>query len=409
MARPLLNLRPGLWALCLCTGVAAGAAELSADEKLQAVRQELLQAALQGATQVRSTAWIDGSGALQESSSFRHGLQVRGVRVLSYHRDEAGQPAAKVQWQASQDLNRPATAAQPGAAAAAGGKPVLAESKAAAAAAAATATATATATACDSAAGLRHVLGWSLSMTSRAGIDEHHVLRETGEVLTQRWRERADSARRWRTLELPPPSAPQGSSYLRLLTAGPAEVRPSWVASVRLEHLQLQPLSPALILGQTADPVPAKLRLVFSLSQAEGGEPRLRDSQELTVFTALPAWGPMRLDVPSAEALRQQLDRWARQVDELLACQAPQVQVLHSQADRVQVDQGALAGLRPGQEWLISDRRKVPAQVLEPGAADAMVLARIERVDAQRAELRVLAGPRDQIRPRWQAWPMPGP
>lgn len=386
-----MTLRRGLWAACLCAASAAGAADLSAEEKLQAVRQELLQAALQGSTQVRSTAWIDASGALQESSSFRHGLQVRGVRVLSYHRDEAGQPAAKVQWQVGQDLHRPAPAKPEGKAAPEPAKPAAA------------------APACDSTPGLRHVLGWQLSLPGRTGVDEHHLLRESGEVLSQRWLERAESARRWRTLELPAPSAAQASGYLHLLTAGPSAVRPAWTASVRIEHLQLPPPSLTWSQGQPVEPVPARLRLVFSLSQGEGGQPRLRDSQDLPVFTVLPAWGPLRLDTPSAEVLRQQMDRWVRQVDDLLACQSPQVQVLQSQADRVQVDQGALAGLQPGQEWLISDRRKVPSQVLEPGAAESMVLARIERVDAQRAELRVLAGPRDQIRPRWQAWPMPGP
>jgi len=321
MARSLVNLRWRLGALCLCTGVAAAAAELSAEEKLQAVRQELLQAALQGATQVRSTAWIDASGALRESSSFRHGLQVRGVRVLSYHRDEAGQPAAKVQWQSGQDLYRPPVGAP--VAAAAGGKPASGAAQAGDAA-----------PACDGASGLRHVLGWNLSLPSRVGVDEHHLLREAGELLTRRWHQRAESAGRWRTLELPPPSELQASGYLRLLTAGPAAARPAWTASVRIEHVQLPSPAPVWVPGQQpAEPLPGRLRLVFSLSQGEGGPVRLHDSQELPLATAMPAWGPLRLEPASADALRQQLDRWARQVDELLACQAPQVQVLQAQAE----------------------------------------------------------------------------
>ena len=68
-----------LWAVTS----AAHAAELSPEEKLQAVRHALAQEALRGATQVRTTAWIDAQGALRESSSFRSGMQVRGVRVMA--------------------------------------------------------------------------------------------------------------------------------------------------------------------------------------------------------------------------------------------------------------------------------------------------------------------------------------
>jgi hypothetical protein len=68
-----------------------------------------------------------------------------------------------------------------------------------------------------------------------------------------------------------------------------------------------------------------------------------------------------------------------------------------------------MAGMRVGEEWLISDRQRVPQRLLEPGAAQAIVLARVERVDVQRAELKVLAGPTDQVRPQWQAWPVQAP
>jgi hypothetical protein len=95
--------------LLLAAG-AAVAAELSAEERLQAVRHGLAQKSLQGATQVQTTAWIDEKGALRESSSFRTGMQVRGVRVMAYSRDAQGQPQAQLQVQSPQDLLKPQAA-----------------------------------------------------------------------------------------------------------------------------------------------------------------------------------------------------------------------------------------------------------------------------------------------------------
>ena len=79
----------------------AAAQALSAEERLAAVRQSLLQAALETPTQVVATSWIDGQGVLREMNSFRNGMQVRGVRIVSYERDALGQPSAAVQWDKS--------------------------------------------------------------------------------------------------------------------------------------------------------------------------------------------------------------------------------------------------------------------------------------------------------------------
>jgi hypothetical protein len=62
--------------------------------------------------------------------------------------------------------------------------------------------------------------------------------------------------------------------------------------------------------------------------------------------------------------------------------------------------------VQAGDEWLVSDRRRWPARVLESDAPLALVLARVEQVSAHQAQLRVLAGPSAAVKPQWQAWPM---
>jgi len=90
---------------------------LTAQERLDAIRHSLVETALQGATQVKTTLWLDAQGQLHDSSSFRSGMEVRGVRVMSYSRDSAGkpkhnsmlQPLPKT-WVACWLTNRPRTA-----------------------------------------------------------------------------------------------------------------------------------------------------------------------------------------------------------------------------------------------------------------------------------------------------------
>ena len=87
----------GLVGLCVVSAMAAEPIALSADDKLAAIRQGLLEAALEGPTQVQATQWIDAKGALRESSSYRNGIQVRGVRVLGYTQDATGKSAGGIE------------------------------------------------------------------------------------------------------------------------------------------------------------------------------------------------------------------------------------------------------------------------------------------------------------------------
>ena len=96
---PALARSLGLVSLCVVSAMAAEPPALSADDKLAAIRQGLLEAALEGPTQVQATQWIDDKGALRETSSYRNGMQVRGVRVLGYTQDATGKPNATLQWQ----------------------------------------------------------------------------------------------------------------------------------------------------------------------------------------------------------------------------------------------------------------------------------------------------------------------
>ena len=90
--------RTALVGVCLTALVQPLTAQpLSPEEQLQAIRQSLVQLALDGPTEVRNTTWLDDQGRLQDSSSFRTGMTVRDVRIMAYGRDTEQQVTAKQQ------------------------------------------------------------------------------------------------------------------------------------------------------------------------------------------------------------------------------------------------------------------------------------------------------------------------
>ena len=364
-----------LWAVTS----AAHAAELSPEEKLQAVRHALAQEALRGATQVRTTAWIDAQGALRESSSFRSGMQVRGVRVMAYSRDAQGQPQARLQVQGAQDLVK-SEAATPAPAAAA----------------------------CRKTDALRHVLGLEVQQRGRWSLDDEHLQREAVQLMGAAWRSAPAADPRWHLVDVPSAAlqAQTGSAatYERLLTGGvAASAALNWRVRLSLETV---PAAQARIWLPWPSSEPTWVRLTLTLQSAREPTPALERTVELALLMQERGWTAPRLQAVTRSQLQALVQDWSKAIGDRLACEPVGVQVLQVAAAEVQIDQGSLAGVQAGDEWLVSDRRRWPAQVLDSDAPLALVLARVERVSAHQAQLRVLAGPSAAVKPQWQAWPL---
>lgn len=75
--------------------VIAADTSISAADKLQAVKQALVDLALETDVKLGATAYLDGAGVLHESSVLSSDSLVRGVRIVSYL-EEAGITVAKV-------------------------------------------------------------------------------------------------------------------------------------------------------------------------------------------------------------------------------------------------------------------------------------------------------------------------
>jgi len=95
-----------LWSALVCLNASAqiqsnsvpGAqAPLTAQERLDAIRQSLVEASLKTNTRVSSTTWLDRQGSLRENSTFKNTLEVTGVKVIGFDRDDTGTAKARLQ------------------------------------------------------------------------------------------------------------------------------------------------------------------------------------------------------------------------------------------------------------------------------------------------------------------------
>ena len=71
-----------------------GAADLSAQERLNAIRSAMVEAAMKSNTRVSATSWMDSDGALRELNRFSSEIKVRELQVRKYSRDDNQEPQA---------------------------------------------------------------------------------------------------------------------------------------------------------------------------------------------------------------------------------------------------------------------------------------------------------------------------
>ena len=359
--------------------LAQPATGFSPEERLEGIRAGLVQAALQGPTRVDSVAWIDGQGVLREGSSFRSGMQVRGVQVLGYLRDSSGRPQAQIKLPAA-------------------GTSLLDNS--------------AQETACAKPSSLRHLIGLQLTVDGQWDNLQAPMVHALGKFGRGLWLQAGSSATGWRMLAQ---YSDKPSQYEQLLTGAGDQATP-WRAVLRVTQPGAGPAteakapSPGMVLqtwwreNRLWGDAPTVVRLHFSLLPQGQGSPVYEASTDISIPAQASAGGPVQLPAATREQVARQVRLWTQAVGEQLACESVKPEVVHARGADLRINVGALAGVRAGDEWLLADQRRFPQQILEPGVAAQAVLARVQRVDAHHAQLQVLAGPADQVRTHWRAW-----
>ena len=346
---------------------------LTAQERLDAIRHSLVETALQGATQVRSTQWLDAQGQLRDASSFRSGMEVRGVQVLSYSRDSSGQAQAK--------LNSPRPAKDTERAQGEAGNPSEAS--------------------CTVPGHLRQVLSLSTVFEPGPLAAIHTQVRQ--QIATQ-WLSANENPWRMVALTESKPvlsTGSQVSAYEQALTrSGPPQL--PWAATLRVRTQVAELKTWEKIAGRM--PHHAEVALELSVQGANGQNKKFQASQQLVLPLNTRDGSSRALDEAGAAQLQALWQLWGERLGQWIGCDPFQPQVTQRGANQVQINAGGLAGVRPGDEWLLADPQAFPSQVVGPSSA-ALVLAKVVEVSPHHARLAVLAGPAQALKNDWRAWP----
>ena len=343
-------------ALVVATSLSAtvSAQSLTAEERLEAIRQSLVQRSLEGPTQVRSTQWVDGNGALRESNSFVTGMEVRGVRILAYGRDMDKQPSASgMQMDGKTAL--PSTCVSPAA---------------------------------DGA--VWHQLNWQVQYSAPMPAARRFEAQLIAQQFKQQVFTASHHAKAWRVSERKLPA----DGYEQLLV-GQGE--------------QFVPWSLRLTVSSSRDSFSAAnvYDVMWELSgRGAGQDPAYRGLQQISIDV------PRTVGIESkplpAEVVAQiqaSLQHFQAGMEKVLACKVPEFQVLKVQAGSVRIAGGAASGIRVGSHMVIADRLKLPLRALEPRALERLAMAEVVAVSDYYAELKLTAGSQFPANAQWVAIP----
>ena len=375
---PALARSLGLVSLCVVSAMAAEPPALSADDKLAAIRQGLLEAALEGPTQVQATQWIDDKGALRETSSYRNGMQVRGVRVLGYTQDATGKPNATLQWQSVPSraiTNTPVAARVNACSPTASGR-------------------------------LQHVVSIEWGEGGVARTDDQPLLQSLRKLLAAELQQASASSAVWRLSQLPVSPAAR-STYEQALLGGTEENIP-WQLRI---SLQPQPvLTQTRVFSLlTESQQPTKIAMTMTLGARGLGKALRQVAITLDLdTTSANNWLPPQWTQASSDRISRQAQEWARQLETELSCQPVVAKVMQAIGNQIRINAGASAGLRVGDEWLLADGQQVLERTLEATLTPHTVLAKVVMVAEHHAQLVTVAGTNQAVRQNWIGWTTEG-
>ncbi len=350
---------PGLKALLVLSGAVAvwgaSAQTFSPEERLQALRDALVQHAMEGPTEVRSSSWIDGNGVLRDSSSFRTGMVVRGVQVLSYGHELQ---QAKAQWKGE---SQPIPAGDAAAVCAPNGH--------------------------ERAQPWHHVV-LEVAVSAQATVEQRQQSHQIAQALRGMLQQRNPQARYWRVSD----RQHHNTGYEHALMSRGEQFIP-W-------RLQLN-----IVPHRESWPADTVLDLRWTLLHRQERQASFEQTQTISLGRWPIETAPRRLPPVVMEQLQWVLTGLAQGLDQQLSCQPPQFDVINVLPDRLRIAGGLSNGLRVGDQLVVADRQQLPQRVLEPKALERLALAEVLSISGYYAELKQIAGPRLAGAAQWVAVP----
>lgn len=353
-------------------------------KRLEALQNALVKAAMDGQTRVHSAAWVDNNGKLHENVRINSDMKVRGVRVLNYLQAEDGPSAAII----------------------AEGRGVMPSEEV-----------------CK--ANLQRyrresTFGAQLKIAT-SGADQYDWTMLLDQTKTKLFA-RATSGRKW---SLAPVATVPANAYDRMLTGAKQDIAPY--------HMQLELLPPgALGIEPVRPAAPAKpvmlkvaaaardffnddaprrapVPFVMRLSVVERSSGRMLWQDAVPLFFPATEISTTSQPLPPGllSELERVLERWQDKMDGEFGCRPQHFNVMPESAQNGWMINGGLtAGLAIGDQLLLMNREHLPARILEPDSAQHLALVEVVSIEAGKALVRKLAGPKDIARSGdWVATP----
>jgi len=390
-------------------GSIAPQAPLTAQERLDAIRQSLVDASLQNPTRVSTTTWIDPQGSLRENSTFKNALDVQGVKVLGYERDDAGQAKARLQFPSSMAAQQAAsknesprvkeTGLQ-------GAVDKFSQLMSKTLGSVKTVEASAQDNSCTPKVGARmnHLVSLDVQIDANASA---LVLQTLLPHIQAQWVQtnvQSGKANAWRAVNNLPAASMANSmtTYERALIGNRPDTLP-WQAVLKVKTQSLKASSLEAYLG--AQNPASFLTLDFQLVGTDGQAVQFEDSATLNLAFERSSWAAPKMNAVSVTAIQDQLQAWRGAAEDWLNCQQINPVVTAAMGQQIEINAGALSGVRKGDEWLLANPARFPAELLSREGAPQTLLASVQSVTPYGSQLVVLAGPAQAVQANWRAWP----
>lgn len=344
------------------------------EAKLQALRNALVDTALEAPTDIRNSAWLDSEGRLHESTRISSGVRVRGVRVNSYI-DEAGLLEAQIETR--EKVYLPAETLFCG---------VVGQ-------------------------GLKRQGLLSAMNFPEDGRNDTAIGAGIRNHAAQRLLAQAGASGVWMLS-----NAPQfASSYERFIAGGASDHAP-YLFELRVD-VEQRPASTTGIAGhwyrsfmenydlprrKDAKPV----HLALSVRERHSGATTWQGFAAMTLPRQTVTLGQPVLSQQAAALTDSIVDAWLAELHMAMHCAPVYFTILNGDSHHYVINAGYRAGLKVGDKFLLADRARLPGHILEQGALESMVLAEVEWVRADTAQLRRLVGPEIKPHPTLVAMPL---
>ncbi len=342
------------WLTLCCMPSALLAADLSPEQRLQAIRQALVEAAMKSNTRVSATSWMDTDGALREYNRFSSEIKVRELQVTRYGRDEAQEPQADVT-AATVEVMAPTRCNAP-----------------------------------QAKAPLMQVMSMSLELSPNLKAAQRYPAQQAGMLARQRLLQAATQSQHWRLMTDPV----YARSYERMsYSHGEEHVQWQLQLTVAPPPAGLTTDDSAAFTLQWQVRAPGQMHAFYSAQDTVAGAPH-----GLALTTP-------KMDGELREAIEKAVVRMGKALDIQLSCEPTSIEVTQTEAGVLTLNAGGRSGLRVGDKVMLSDARVLPKHALEAGALDAAVLAEVKSVRPYQAELKQVAGRSQKFQGAWVAWP----